>query len=52
MPSEQRQGLPVDHRAELYALGATLYRLLTGRTRTSGPPGAHRAGIPRPSTPA
>ncbi len=29
---EQAQGLEVDHRADLYSLGATAYRLLAGRT--------------------
>jgi serine/threonine protein kinase len=33
---EQAQGKPVDNRADLYALGATFYRVLTGRTPFTG----------------
>ncbi len=31
MPLEQVQGLEVDHRADLFAVGASLYEMLTGR---------------------
>jgi serine/threonine protein kinase len=33
---EQAQGKPVDHRADLYALGASWYRMLTGNTLFQG----------------
>ncbi|WP_141575804.1 protein kinase [Actinomadura sp. WMMA1423] len=45
MAPEQREGRPVDYRADLYALGATLYRLLTGKIPTTAAPGIHRDGI-------
>ena len=33
---EQAMGKPIDHRADIYALGATFYRMLTGKTLYSG----------------
>jgi hypothetical protein len=60
---EQVADQPVDHRADLYAVGVVLYEVLTGRppfqaetdlatatmrlTKDPKPPGALRAGIPR-----
>ncbi len=33
---EQAMGKPIDHRADIYALGATFYRILSGQTLFSG----------------
>lgn len=33
---EQAMGKPIDHRADIYALGATFYRMLTGKTLFTG----------------
>ncbi len=36
MAPEQARGEPIDHRVDIYALGATFYRVITGRTPFSG----------------
>jgi len=36
MAPEQALGKPVDHRADLYGLGATFFRMITGRTLFNG----------------
>lgn len=33
---EQAMGKPIDHRADIYALGATFYRILSGKTLFTG----------------
>ncbi|MHC4840389.1 MAG: protein kinase domain-containing protein, partial [Planctomycetota bacterium] len=33
---EQAMGKPIDHRADIYALGATFYRMVSGRTLYTG----------------
>jgi hypothetical protein len=54
MPPEQARGEPVDTRADVYALGATLWHILAGRAPFSGMSGAKvieqlmRGRVPQP----
>ena len=36
IPPEQALGKPVDHRADMYSLGATFFRMITGKTLFTG----------------
>jgi serine/threonine protein kinase len=55
MPPEQLEGKPLDERADIYAIGASFYQLLSGRlpyviTDIPGAKAAHRGPPPTPLT--
>ena len=52
MAPEQIRQQPTDHRADLFALGAILYEMLTGRRAFDGPTAADRIGAILHMTPA
>jgi len=47
-PEQRGTGLVVDHRADIYTLGVTLYEMLTGRLPDGSPASAHNPAVPKP----
>ena len=51
MAPEQVRGQPADHRSDIFAFGAVLYEMLTGRRAFPGDDGRHDDGDPHRGSP-